>query len=155
MDKRQKEALDRLEKVGYLPQLRKLANSLCAPFWWHGVDEQGKYRILQNGTICFIHTGERIIGVTADHVYGKYLEDRDRYESFGCQIGGSTVEPDRWLISRDGRLDLATFEIPEVLMAPAGYAVHHPVSWPTRPVKEREVVLFGGYPGILREEKTS
>lgn len=126
---------------------------LCAPFWWHGQDGNGRYRILQNGTICFVHTGERLIGVTADHVYKKYLEDKARYKVFECQFGGSTVDPEHYLIARSERSDLATFDIPSVLVSAAGSSVHHPPQWPTESVREREVVLFGGFPGILREAK--
>jgi len=30
---------------------------------------------------------------------------------------------------------------------------HYPVQWPTEQVREREVVMYGGYPGRLRQEK--
>jgi len=148
-----KDACDRLERAGYLPEMRKLAMMLCAPFWWHGEDDNGQYRIFHNGTICFLNTGTRLIGVTADHVYRKYLADKARYKVFECQFGGSTVDPERYLIDRCERLDLATFDIPSVLVSAAGSSVHHPPQWPTESVREREVVLFCGFPGILREAK--
>jgi hypothetical protein len=153
MDQWRKEAFDRLERSGYLPVMRSLAMGLCAPFWWHGQDGDGRYRILHNGTICFVNTGEKLIGVTAAHVYKEYLVDKARYKVFECQFGGSTVDPERYLIDRSEQLDLATFDIPSVLVSAAGSSVHHPQQWPTESVREREVVLFGGYPGILREAK--
>jgi len=153
LEKQRKSAFDRLERSGYLPQLRQLAKSLCAPFWWHG-QEGNRYKILHNGTVCFLHTGERLIAVTADHVFRQYLEDKSRYEVFGCQWGGSTIEPENRVIDRNESLDLATFDISEVFTGAAGASVHYPVKWPTDPIREREVVLFGGFPGTLREEKT-
>ena len=76
MEQTRKDAFDRMERAGYLPAMRQLALSLCAPFWWHGQGGDGPYRILHNGTICYVHTGERVIGVTADHVYRQYLKDK-------------------------------------------------------------------------------
>lgn len=155
MDQRQKDGLDSLEKLGYLPELRQLARIMCAAIWWHGTDDEGQYRIFRNGTICFLHTGQRLIAVTADHVYRQYLADKERYRDFSCQFGGSTIVPETYLIARDEKLDLATFEFPEVLVAPANVSVHHPPKWPIDPLKVGEFVLAGGYPGILREAKAT
>lgn len=127
--------------------------SLCAPFWWHGEREDGFYRILGNGTICFVNTGERLIGVTADHVFSGYLKDKARCQAFACQFGGSTIDPETYLIDRSEDLDLATFNVPSVLVSAAKASVHYPSQWPTEAVREREVVLLGGYPGILRKPK--
>src|SRR5258706_310406 len=153
MDQLRKDAFDRLERIGYLPEMRKLATSLCAPFWWHGRGDDGRYRILHNGTVCFLNTGVRLIGVTADHVYREYLKDKARYSAFACQFGESTIEPEKRLIHRDEYLDLATFDLSEVFVGATGRSIHYLPNWPTQPLRERETVLFGGYPGILREEK--
>jgi hypothetical protein len=153
VDKRQREGIDLLERIGYLPQMRRLAMSMCAPFWWHGEREGKEYGIIHNGTISCLNTGSKVVWVTADHVYAQYLKDKDAYQSFGCQFGSSTVEPEKYLIDRDGSRDLATFEVPQVLLAPSGVSVHHPLRWPPERIRGREVVLFGGYPGVLREEK--
>ena len=133
--------------------MRQLIMRMATPFWWHGLDDEGIYRVFHNGTLCVFHTGTRQIGVTADHVYEQYLLDKDGFTSFGCQFGGATVEPERWLIDRNREADLATFSIPDVMLAPANLYPHYPVKWPTEPVHEREVVIYGGYPGSLRKEK--
>ena len=153
MEQRQRDGIDLLERIGYLPQLRQLAMSMCAPFWWHGEREDKEYGIIHNGTICCLNTGSKVIWVTADHVYNQYLSDKDSYQSFGCQFGSSTVQPEKYLIDRNRGLDLATFEVPGVLMAPSGISVHYPLKWPPERIKDREVVLFGGFPGALREEQ--
>jgi len=145
--------LDLLERIGYLPQIRQLAMSMCAPFWWHGERSDRKYGIIHNGTICCVNTGSKTIWVTADHVYAQYLADKTSYKSFGCQFGSSSVEPEKYLIDRNPTLDLATFELPTVLLAPSRISVHTPLAWPPRRIEDREVVLYGGYPGVLREEK--
>jgi hypothetical protein len=141
--------------IGYLPVMRQLIMRMATPFWWHGLDADGTYRVLHNGTLCVFHTGVCQLGVTADHVYAGYLRDKDRYSAFSCQFGGATVEPEKWLIDRNAKADLATFQIPAVILAPANLHPHYPVSWPTEPVREREVVIYGGYPGALREEKAA
>jgi hypothetical protein len=153
MEKWWKDEADRLERSGYLPTMRMLAQRLCAPFWWHGQDDEGSYRIFQNGTICFVHTGCKLIGVTADHVYQGYLKDKEKYGVFDCQFGASTVVPEKYLIDRNKELDLATFDISAVLVASSGSSIHYSLKWPPDPVREKEVVLFGGFPGILRKPK--
>jgi hypothetical protein len=153
MDEKRKALFDKLEVVGYLPEMRKLVMRMATPFWWFGIDETGRLRVFHNGTITVFHSGVRLIGVTADHVYEKYLSDKARLESFGCQFGGATAEPEKWLIDRSRRADLATFEIPNVILGLANLHPHYPVQWPTEQAREREVVIYGGYPGSLREEK--
>ncbi len=69
MEQWQRDVFDRLERAGYLPVIRELAMSLCAPFWWHGQGEDGQYRVVHNGTICFLNTGARFIGVTDDRLH--------------------------------------------------------------------------------------
>ncbi len=153
MDEKRKALFNRLEAIGYLPAMRQLIMRMSTPFWWHGIDDQGQYRVFHNGTLCVLHTGVEQIGVTADHVYQQYLLDKNRFASFGCQFGGATVEPEKWLIDRNRRADLATFSIPNVILGLANVYPHYPVRWPTEPVREREVVIYGGYPGRLREAK--
>jgi hypothetical protein len=155
MDDTRKALFNHLEVSGYLPAMRQLIMRMATPFWWHGLDEDGRYRVLHNGTLTAFHSGVRLIGVTADHVYQKYLRDRAHFKSFSCQFGGATVEPERWLIDRNQKADLATFQIPEVILGPANLYPHHPLKWPSDQVREREVVIYGGYPGSLREEKAA
>ncbi len=153
MDQSHKDAFNRMECAGYLPEMRKLAMSLCVPFWWHGHKANGEYRIVANGTICFLNTGTRLIGVTANHVYQGYLKNKADYQGFACQFGGSTIEPEKYLIQHDEKLDLATFDLSEVFIGATGGSIHYPVNWPTQPLLEGNAVLYGGYPGNLREEK--
>ena len=155
MDEILKAQFDRLELTGYLPTMRTLIMRMATPFWWHGLDDEGRNRVLHSGTLCVFNTGIMQIGVTADHVYEQYLLDKTRFGSFGCQFGGATVEPEKWLIDRSRKADLATFQVPEVILALANLYPHYPLQWPTEAVREREVVIYGGYPGSLREEKAT
>jgi|GEM_PF-2082046 len=145
-------ALDRMERAGYLPELRGIAQSTCVPFWWHGYSSDGTYKIHHNGTICFLKTGMRIVGVTAHHVFDKYRMALEIDPQTRCQFGGTTIEPISRLISENRYLDLATFDLSTVVVAAAGATAHVPIHWPTQEVKTTEVAIYGGYPGSLREE---
>jgi hypothetical protein len=146
----------RFKKV-YLSAVSQLAQIVCAPFWW-SLGEPGAARILHNGTICYINTGERRIGVTAAHVYDKYCKDLEEFgpAAIECQIAGSTIYPEKHLIDRSTEWDLATLNIPEVFVGASARnpkTHHHPPMWPTARLQKSDVVLYGGFPGVLREEK--
>lgn len=152
MDPAEKLAIDNAERAGYLPALRSQARAVCVPFWWHGVAENGAYKILNNGSVTFVDTGVRQFAVTADHVVAGYLAALAQNRTITCQLGGSTFELGNRLIDRDARLDIATFEVSEPLVGAAGGYFHHPLDWPPPAVQEGDVVFAGGYPGELREE---
>ncbi len=147
-----------LRSPGVVPALSKIAEAMCAPFWW-SLKKPGdtQAHILNNGTICYLNTGSSELGITANHVLGKYLQYREEHEDVvECQFGGSTISPEERIIDRSDYWDLATLDVPEVFVSAAHLArrtQHHPTSWPVQRVKVGDVVLYGGYPGILREER--
>ena len=139
-------------------QLSKLAGSMCAPFWWSLKREEDQQACIRNnGTICYLNTGGRELGITANHVYQKYLEDLAEYGdgAVECQFGGSTIRPEQRALSQSEKWDLAAFDVPNVFVS-AAYGSqrtqHHPGEWPPVRPQAAEVVLYGGYPGILRAE---
>jgi len=141
-----------MERSGYLPTLRAIAKSFCAPFWWHGTDSKDQYRVFHNGTVCFLDTGSHLIGVTACHVYDEYLRHKQEQADLVCQFGSSTIEPESRLIARSQELDLATFELSSIVIGASGANAHAPVAWPTNRVTASDVLLYGGFPGSLRVE---
>lgn len=153
MDSNTRALLDRMESTGYLPTLRGIVKSACAPFWWHGLNKEGKYSIHHNGTICFLQTPKRLIAVTAWHVFDEYRRAKIRQPDIRCQFGGTTTEPETRLIAESDYLDLATFDISPVIVAASGASPHTPLIWPTRAVSGSEVLLYGGHPGSLRVER--
>jgi len=132
---------------------------MCAPFWWSVADAPGETaRILHNGSICFVDTGAMQLGITANHVYKQYLRDVEAYgrHAVECQFGSSTIYPENHVIDCSPRWDLATFRVPAVFTGASARtprAHHHPVQWPPTRAQRSEVVLYGGFPGVLREEK--
>ncbi len=147
MDVNTRVSLDRMERAGYLPALRSIVKSACAPFWWHD-----NYRIQHNGTVCFLQTPKRLIAVTARHVFDKYRRAKIEQPEIRCQFGGTTTEPEAHLIAESEYLDLATFDVSPVVVAASGASSHAPLTWPTREVSVGEVLLYDGYPGSLRVE---
>jgi len=150
VNEEQKEASRQLEAKGYLPNLRAFAMSKCAQFFW-SFHEAGKVEpTCHNGTLCLVRTGTRDIGITADHVYRRYLVHREAHPDIEVQFGGATVYPETRLIDRDEHLDLATFDVPEIFVVMTGSQYHTPKSWPPPPLQPNELVLYGGFPGALR-----
>lgn len=131
MDATTRASVDRMELAGYLPALRAIAQGACAPFWWHGTATDGAHRIHHNGTVCFVNTGKRLIGVTAHHVLAGYRAALEFQPALRCQFGSATVEPLRHLIAESQYLDLATFDLSNVVVAATGAAPTAPPIWPT------------------------
>lgn len=148
----QKAAFLQLEKSGYLPGLREHAMARCVPFFWSSKGER-KADYQHNGTVCYVDTGSRHIGITADHVYQEYLRDLAELPDVVAQFNGNTIAPETRLIARNKELDLATFDIPPIFVSSHSRAcVHHVDSpWPSEPLQAGELVLYGGYPGALKE----
>jgi hypothetical protein len=69
MNEQQKAGFRRLEESGYLPGLREFATTRCAPFFWSFQPDPGQPLKIRNGTIAYVRTGQRDIGITASHVY--------------------------------------------------------------------------------------
>ena len=78
--------------------------------------DSGRPEIYNNGSLGLIDTGERVIGVTAWHVYEAYLARLALRKLFVCQFGGVTVFPEQILIDKNERLDLATFNLSAVVL---------------------------------------
>src|SRR5262245_2590798 len=94
----------------YLAVLGEMAMRMTTGFWWSSKMGEDVPLVCGNGTLCLINTGVRHIGVTCDHVYQGYLDDRNRYNDVECQFGQNTFDPELHLIDRSplGELDLAT-----------------------------------------------
>jgi hypothetical protein len=149
----QKLRADVAESHGYLPTYRTILKEMCAGFWWHGYDDLGNYRILQNGTVCFVDTGTELFAVTAAHVLASYVSAKRQDSQIVCQLGSITYDPENHIIGIDERLDLATFRVSAVVVAGSGCAPSKPTSWPPAAVTAGDILLCGGHPGAIRQEK--
>lgn len=145
--------IDKLEKSRYLNALRGLVMSHASPVWWYDDGKAVGASILHNGTVSFVNTGERVIAVSAHHVYEQYLRDKAADSTLKCQFGGVTVEPEKYVIDSDQGLDLVTFDLPVVLATATGATIHNSPSWPPTRLAQSDLVILGGYPGNRRSEK--
>jgi hypothetical protein len=137
----------------------KMAQMMCAPFWWSVGEPNGpSTKILNNGTICYVDTGARPLGITANHVYATYVRALQKHgtAAIECQFGSSTVRPEEQFVASSDRWDIATFDIPSVFVSASVKQRkdhHHAISWRPRRVEHGEPVLYGGYPESRRVEK--
>ena len=89
--------LKALASSGYLPTLERWARRMSAAYWWRDA-AHSPISGFRGGTVCFVHTGERILGVTAEHVHREIVELRAADPTLACQVGGHSFEPEDRLI---------------------------------------------------------
>jgi len=152
----QKAYLHQLEEVGYLKQIREFAMARCAPFFWSTQEAGQPAKLLHNGTITYVGTGQKDLGITNAHVFSQYEKDRAELPDVEAQFGGSTIYPEQRLIDRNTKLDLATLDVPKLFLDSntSGKRHNRPPGWPSPKLKAGELVIYGGYPGALKEPKT-
>jgi hypothetical protein len=136
---------------GFLPVLETAMRRMSAPFWWHTPALEGG-GMTRGGTICFVHTGQRLIGVTAAHVHREISRLRGDSAGVWCQIGGHTFSPEACLIDIDDDLDLATYSLSEIQVAASLADVHHAVRWPPV-VDPKAACIVGGWPWQLSSSR--
>jgi hypothetical protein len=123
MQEWQRRIADYGTKRGLLQALSDSAQAMCAPFWW-SLKNEGDERahILNNGTICYVNTGTREIGVSANHVLEKYFGHIAEYGDVAveCQFGSSTISPEKRVIAQCEDWDLATIDVPNVFVTAGG-----------------------------------
>ena len=153
MEQQRKTALDRAQAAGYLPHIHAIAQLATSAVWWSRASLPIGSAVLHNGTMCTIDTGEKTISVTAGHVYSKYLAQKKQFRDLECQVGSVRVNLENYLIDYNADLDLATFELSPILVAGSRSRPHGPPKWPPQEPLESEIVVLGGYPGLLRAEE--
>ena len=123
--------------------------SMSVPFWWHGPTPADP-EIYNNGTMCVLDTGKRVVGITAWHVWASYLKRLAIGKPFVCQFGGLTIQPENLRIDHDKRLELATFDLTSAIGQMDGFVPHRLDSWPPDRPEVDDLSLYGGFPGNLR-----
>ncbi len=146
--------IDQLERAGYLPELRNLVRSHTCPVWWYDDRKADGHSILHSGTLALVNTGLKVLAISANHVFEQYLKDKETDPNLKCQLGNVTVEPEKYVIDSDKTLDLVTFDLPVILATATGVTIHNSPSWPPPELHAPELVIFGGYPGNRRAEKS-
>jgi len=114
-------------------------------FWYQ--DSSPDFPILNNGTVTFVRTPERLLGVTAAHVVRGYIND-SRGGGVSLQIMDRGIaDLEERLLDINDRLDIATFAVDDDLLARLGKPVQALENWPPREPQEGRAIMLAGYPG--------
>lgn len=147
---RQLANMHHLRRTGYLPTVEQLAKRLSAPFWWTN-PITGR---IEGGSICFVHTGSTLLGVTAAHVHDCYFSRRADRADLHCQIGSHTFDPMARLIDIDRSLDVATYQLSEIQVNAARADIHYAPTWPPE-IDRTDVHLVCGWISALAKDRGS
>src|SRR3954468_8699786 len=111
---REVEEMRELGRLGILPSIEQTAKEFTAPFYWYNPDQTHGFRTVGGGTICFVKTSNRLLGVSAAHIRREWGKVVTATPWFGCQIGGHTFRPDERVIDIDDRADLVTYDLSDI-----------------------------------------
>lgn len=133
---------------------RNILKTSCAPLYWYRTDRKD-LSILHNGTVTFVKTPDRLLGVTAAHVLRAYLADANR-GGIRLQIMNGLVDdmPSR-IIHMSERLDIATFAVDESLLQSLGKEIVPLANWPPCPPQEGRGIMLAGYPAVERAAESN
>lgn len=114
---------------------------------------------VNNATVTLLRLQGGVFAVTCTHVLHEYQKVQMAEHEALFQIGDVVLDPISQLASKHDALDLATIRLTEEQIkgvthgGEIGSRVVQPVNWPPQPVVEGNVLMFGGFPGVLRERR--
>lgn len=117
---------------------------LARPLIWHiGAQNQG---VPRGATAFVLQFEKKLIAVTAEHVFQEYIDALSSDSRMVCQLGYAQVAPEKAVIGRSKKLDIATFEIhPSTLTKMDGEIFDCRGQWPPPPVQEGNVLTLTGF----------
>jgi len=132
-----------------------LGSECVAPVWASRAGDEPPDSVDHNGTITFVDTGSRLIGVTARHVLEKYREIADLRTSALAVNLGPGITPgfiNIDVIDESAEMDLATLALPDVRTFPGNTKRYFPIAqWPIPTPLRGTPVTVVGFPGIDRK----
>ena len=140
-----------LHESGILGVVERSVKRMTAPLYWADWSRPDGSQVLHTGTICFIHTGARLLGVTNRHVHDSCVKALADGPQVTCQIGGASFDPAARLIDRSEHYDLVTYDISEVQTNGADADIHYAPTWPPA-VDPEGLVIVGGWLNAFRAE---
>jgi len=129
---------------------RQIIMRCCRPIYWYRLERDAP--ILANGTVTFVRTPERLLGVTAAHVLRGYLTSKGEAPT-GVQLGTMRIDDleDRIIEINEAR-DMGTFDLHGFDLARIGGEPIAPLeSWPPLAPEEDRGIMLGGFPGLDRQ----
>lgn len=137
-------AYRQLAESGAMAALEQCAKELTAPFYWYGETPPTDEGEPSGGTICFVYTGQTLLGVSAAHVHRACVEFVESSPGASCQIGGHSFNPADRMIDIDDRIDLVTYNLSAIQVTAAGAYAYSPMSWPPNS-SDTDHVYVGGW----------
>ena len=128
---------------------RDILRGCCAPVYWHRRAAVGTIEICDNGTLTFVNTGVRLIGVTAAHVVEGFDKARAACD-VTLQVMNAELDGGFDVIDIDTNLDIATISVDTDLLKRLGKAINPLEGWPPLVPEEGRGIMLAGYPGIDR-----
>ena len=136
---------------GYIPAIEQWVKNRCAPLWWYDTARPKGMQFMKGATVCFVHTGTRLLGITAAHVHLECAAILRTDSRIACQLGAHSFDPERFLLAIDQELDLAVYGLSEVQVNATRAHIHHAPVWP--PVVElSDAYVIGGWLWDLSED---
>ena len=106
----------------------------------------------RNGTAFFQNTGERLIGITAQHVVAGYLDSDVRKGPFTLTTNGVGIplDLDTRMIDSHTEIDIATFSVTEEEVKRLGKEIcrGYQKTWPPSLPMQNGGIYYSGYPGV-------
>ena len=109
----------------------------------HWGDKQSTHN---NGSMFFIDTGGGLFAVTALHVYHGYVKAASEQPLY-CQIDNLPFNPTARLVSREGKVDIATFRVTREELDRLEKLT---IPWPPVMPSKGNSVFVCGFPGVAR-----
>lgn len=131
----------------------EFAVSTAFPIFWTIREADRQYRA-RNGTAFALHTGERMFGVTANHVLDGWRADRGTKGVGALQIGNLSFDPEgrNAIIAAHPGIDIATFKLSPDEVSKLGKTVlkGYQEGWPPVPPQQDRGIYHAGFPGKER-----
>jgi hypothetical protein len=129
-----------------------IVDHMMKTFTWFGFATPGKNGdlIMSVGTAFPVRTPQRLILVTAGHVYDAYQREKAAATEIACQIGNAKFQPEERLIDRGRCADLVTFELSDQELEAIGCL---PIeAWPPLKPEPGWAISYAGVPKIARKQ---
>lgn len=131
----------------------------CQPVFFGPRPDNKRKTTINSGSISLVDFGIGPVGITCSHVLKKYREIKEKSDrDIVFNVGNTEIDPVSQLIDENEDLDLAvillTNEQAENITKKIGKIdtwFLHMRDWPPTPPQKNEYVMFGGFPGSLRE----
>lgn len=129
----------------------EFAASVSIPIFWVIREGKRKFRA-RNGSGFFLDTGDRLFGVTANHVLEGWSSDQKTKHVVALQIGDLPfdIEGRNAVISADAAIDITTFRISPDEVRRLGKTVlrGYQREWPPVPPQPGRGIYYAGFPGV-------